>query len=906
MPVLPSGGTGMIGKTISHYKIIEKLGQGGMGVVYKAEDTKLKRIVALKFLPHELDAHEPERARFLQEAQAASALNHPHVCTIHDICEVDGQQFIVMEFVDGVTLLSKIERQPIKLNEALTYAIQIGEALQEAHTAGIVHRDIKPANIMVNSKNQIKVMDFGLAKLKGSLKLTKTSSTVGTLAYMAPEQIEGRQVDARSDIFSFGVVLYEMLTGQRPFEGETEAAVMHSILVGEPVPIEKQLPDTTSEVIHVFNRALEKDPDERYQTVHDMLIDLRRAKKETSRVSRRPLETVTAERPGKAAPETPGGRPPADESLSGPAAAPGIRSPGRSRRLPLWLALAVVAAAVGAALIFGRGFLPKRVPTLNPAMSIRTLGVPFSAIGTPALSRDGNWVAFPAWDAEEKGAIYFMNVTKGAATRLIPAEFTDLSYVSISPDNSEVLYDRPGQGGQWCMYVVPSSGGTGRRIAESGANPTWRPDGQRIGYIRLGVRYQPSATGKREFWTVKPDGSDDRLEFVDSLAYVRQEWWYSAWSPDGRAVAWLRALPGYSEIIIHDLASGRERQLTSFHMPIDYLAWGSNGQIFFSSSKGGNTNIWMIPARGGQAAQVTRGSGPDVAASVSADCRRLIYKEERWISNIWIADVDGQNAKQLTFENEVMDMPTFAPDGRIAFLVTSDDPYRAGSQIFTVKSDGSGRTQITTGDGWHQYPQWSPDGKYLCYALQGIDEPSESSRVYITEASNPGTPKLIGRGTSASWRDDGKIALLEREHLRQVLYSIHGSQPISVGQDSVLEYPLADGGYTLLRDLRKGSEGWLLRGAGVDQGEAPRQILSADYVNSAALTSSRRYLLYMEPGGDVWRMAVPGGKRERLPELFGSLNPAAGNIRTSRDDKQVAFLKVRRDCRLLVIDNPFE
>jgi serine/threonine protein kinase len=173
-----------------------------MGVVYKAEDTKLKRMVALKFLPRGLDAHEPERARFLQEAQAASALNHPHVCTIHDICEAEGQQFIVMECVDGVTLWSKIEQQPIKINDALAYAIQAGEALEEAHSKGVVHRDIKPANIMVNAKNQIKVMDFGLAKLKGSLKLTRTSSTVGTLAYMAPEQIEGREVDARSDIFS--------------------------------------------------------------------------------------------------------------------------------------------------------------------------------------------------------------------------------------------------------------------------------------------------------------------------------------------------------------------------------------------------------------------------------------------------------------------------------------------------------------------------------------------------------------------------------------------------------------------------------------------------------------------------------------------------------------------------------
>jgi serine/threonine protein kinase/tetratricopeptide (TPR) repeat protein len=290
----------MIGQIISHYKILEKLGEGGMGVVYRAEDTKLKRTVALKFLPRGLEAQEPERARFLQEAQAAAALNHPNICTIYDIAESEGpasadasagrQQFIVMEYVDGQTLSRKAvgadHRSALKVNEAITYAIQIGEALQEAHSKGIVHRDIKTDNIMVNAKNQIKVMDFGLAKLKGSLKLTKTSSTVGTLAYMAPEQIQGEQVDARSDIFSFGVVLYEMLTGHLPFRGEHEAAMMYSILNEEPESLQNYLPDAPSELLHVLNRALEKDAEERYQTVHEMLIDLRRLKKETTRVVR--------------------------------------------------------------------------------------------------------------------------------------------------------------------------------------------------------------------------------------------------------------------------------------------------------------------------------------------------------------------------------------------------------------------------------------------------------------------------------------------------------------------------------------------------------------------------------------------------------------------------------------------
>jgi len=274
----------MIGTTISHYKILEKLGEGGMGVVYKAQDTKLDRIVALKFLPHHLTANEAEQARFLQEAKAAATLNHPHVCTIYRIDEFEGQQFIEMEYVEGETLRHRIPLQ--KLNDALNFAVQIGEALQEAHGKGIVHRDVKCENIMVNAKNQIKVMDFGLAKLKGSLKLTRTSSTVGTLAYMAPEQIQGGEVDARSDIFSFGIVLFEMVTGKTPFRGEHDAAMMYSIVNEEPDPISKYIPDASPELERIVHRSLEKDPDDRYQSVADMVSEIRRIQKQSARVSR--------------------------------------------------------------------------------------------------------------------------------------------------------------------------------------------------------------------------------------------------------------------------------------------------------------------------------------------------------------------------------------------------------------------------------------------------------------------------------------------------------------------------------------------------------------------------------------------------------------------------------------------
>ena len=276
----------MIGKTISQYKIIEKLGEGGMGVVYKAKDTKLDRFVALKFLPHNLNISDDERQRFVQEAKAAAAINHPNVCVIHDIQEQGDQLFIVMEFVQGKTLRDLVGATgPVAPTEALNYAIQIGEALQAAHEKGVVHRDIKSENIMVAAKNQIKVMDFGLAKLKGSLKLTKSSSTLGTLAYMSPEQINSSKVDARSDIFSFGVVLFEMLTGKMPFSGDYEAAIMYSILHEEPEPLQKHLPDAPSELVHILNRVLEKDPQDRYQSMSDLVSELRWLQKHAGGVS---------------------------------------------------------------------------------------------------------------------------------------------------------------------------------------------------------------------------------------------------------------------------------------------------------------------------------------------------------------------------------------------------------------------------------------------------------------------------------------------------------------------------------------------------------------------------------------------------------------------------------------------
>src|SRR5271169_3356107 len=286
----------MIGQTVSHYKILEKLGEGGMGVVYKAEDTKLKRTVALKFLPPQSSTSEDDKARFIQEAQAASALNHPSVCTIHDIQEHGGQMFIVMEFVDGQTLRQK--RGTISFKQAVDIGIQLADGLAAAHEKGIVHRDIKPENIMIRKDGIAQIMDFGLAKLRASgskiSRLTKEGSTVGTAGYMSPEQVQGQDTDHRSDIFSFGVLLYELIAGQLPFKGVHETAIAYEIVNVDPAPMSSLKPEIDPALDAIILECLEKDPRERTQSTAQISLDLKRYRRESSKQK---LSRITAARP---------------------------------------------------------------------------------------------------------------------------------------------------------------------------------------------------------------------------------------------------------------------------------------------------------------------------------------------------------------------------------------------------------------------------------------------------------------------------------------------------------------------------------------------------------------------------------------------------------------------------------
>ncbi len=285
----------MIGKTISHYKILDKLGEGGMGMVYKAIDTNLERTVALKLLKTETIGDHVAKERFFQEAKTASSLNHPNICTIYEIDTWHERDFISMEYVEGKTVKQKIDSAPLPLDDVLEIGIQIGEALREAHDHGIVHRDIKAENIMVTGKRQVKVLDFGLAKIKGKSTITKLGTTMGTVAYMSPEQSHGQKVDHRADIWSLGVVLYEMLTGQLPFKGEYESAVIYSILNKIQEPITGLRTGVPINLESIVSKCLEKDKAERYQHADELLVDLRKLKKDTLLKSNASKENIKTE-----------------------------------------------------------------------------------------------------------------------------------------------------------------------------------------------------------------------------------------------------------------------------------------------------------------------------------------------------------------------------------------------------------------------------------------------------------------------------------------------------------------------------------------------------------------------------------------------------------------------------------
>jgi Tol biopolymer transport system component/predicted Ser/Thr protein kinase len=869
----------MIGKTVSHYRILEKLGEGGMGVVYKAHDTKLDRVVALKFLPHYLTSDPTEKERFYHEARAASALLHANVAVVFEINGQDDQLFIAMEYVEGKTLKEILEEEPLTIKQVLDIAIQVCDGLAAAHEKGIVHRDIKSENIIVTGKGQPKITDFGLAKMKGAAKLTKTGSTLGTAAYMSPEQARGEEVDHRSDIFSFGVVLYEMLTGRLPFRGEHHAALLYSILNDEPQPIVRFNEKATPEIEHIVAKALEKDRDDRYQHADEMLADLRRERKKIDYVK------------------------------TGTVAAPAAAEARRSRRQlsrRLWYGLGALAVLIVVAIAYL--FIwkqPSRV-VLNPDMTFRVLPTPFAEVGSPGLSQDGNWAAFPAADENGIASIQFMNTTSGESRR-ITSDYQSwyVGGADVSPDGSQVVYNRENESGSRPeIAIVSSVGGPSKRIVDLGWGPRWRPDGQRIGYVC--IKGYGSQSGKAEIRTVRPNGTDDRCELVDSTSTEARRF---SWSPDGRSVCWIRYFSEqWKELIVYELSTKKARQVTFDKKGISDVCWAPNGQIVFSSNKTGNYNLWMVPESGGAATQITKGVGPDYYIAISRDGSKLLYLQRQAIGHIWLAGTDGSNVRQITFDDAFLWRVSFSPDGtQILFGFAQPVGSKEGYLVCSIDRDGGNRKQLTSGEESINNPIMSPDGRWIIYGKHSLSTPWDSSMVYLLDARNPGTPRRVGRGAPMRWVDGTTFITWETPSAESWLCGIDGREAKKFFEDSTWAIPLQGGKYVGYADTRAGREGlWICAAPGVKDPGLPSPKKIAPLVVSGEFDKNGRYFYFVKNAGELRRISIPSGKEEIIHGVFPGLNFSGSWFDISFDGKEIVYTDARPNCKLVMIENAFK
>jgi serine/threonine protein kinase len=733
----------LVGETIGPYEVLSELGSGGMGTVYLAQDARLGRKIALKLLPPQFTNDKDRLRRFQQEARAASALNHPNILTVYEIEQKADIHYIATEYVDGVTLRQLLSTDQLELDRILSIATQIASALQAAHAAGIVHRDIKPENVMIRSDGYIKVLDFGLAKLTenefaGTTSETNPGVVLGTPRYMSPEQSRGLDVDLRTDIFSLGTVIYEMVTGKVPFEGETTSDVIAAIIKDEPQPMSLSVPELPPEFEEVVNKALAKDLGHRYQTIAEFSFDLQRLKEGVQlnalvrSTSEGSTKRHTASRFGSTAPQV--------QQKIDPL------STTASTRWAISAALGLVLIGVLLIAFVGYFIKPRTITTPPPLIALPLTSDP-GFEGMPSLSPDGNYVAFIAGcdEPEKDFDLYVKQIGGGPPSRLTSGPAVE-QFPAWSPDNRSIAFVRP-KGDKLEVLLISPFGGPERKLTEITADTStsffswvppylsWTPDSK---YLVTMDRLSPEEPYGLFILSVAT-GEKRRLTTPPATATADGN---PAISPDGRALAFLRIVAAglNTQVCVLPLSenyrpAGEVRHLDLPQQFLTSPTWTSDGrEIVYSASEpwvSGETRLWRVSVSGVERPQPLATVGENgFQATISRQGHRLVYADWKYDPDIWRAELYGPGksspAVKLIASTHRDVSPQYSADGsRIAFA--SD---RSGhAEIWMCNSDGSSPVQVTTLETFSGSPQWFPDGRRIVFDLHREGQ----SDIYVTD-----------------------------------------------------------------------------------------------------------------------------------------------------------------------------